>query len=358
MDKYLLQMVKGTNDNYEKTTIYKDGKVEIEIFKDGNTSKEEKNINFVNDLEMQLMNAYNIMVLIYDKDKNENCKINFNNHDFYSFDLYIDINLMIKNNKIKKLSVFDKYEKQKENLNSDNQVKEYIKALDEYEKEKNTIDISYINNDRFNNEREMITFKLNRSNDFKLGQSRFFSDTIDIADTVEIPKSLNFVGQLNLNDFAEYDANNLLPKNGILYFFESPSIVDGHFYQVGKVIYSNDMDLKRKTIKPLENDQNSILNLSVGNIDNAVEKFSDRYEEYNGNREYNSFSGEELNKIFGFYTDCQMSDEDIMKVSKKYVVLLQLGSDIYGEGVTTFLILEEDLKNNNFDNIVYKYVQS
>ena len=74
--------------------------------------------------------------------------------------------------------------------------------------------------------------------------------------------------------------------------------------------------------------------------------------------EYNSFKGEELNKIFGFYTDCQMDEEDIRKVSQKYIVLLQLGSDVYGEGVTSYLITEEDLKKKNFDNIIYTYVQS
>ena len=53
-----------------------------------------------------------------------------------------------------------------------------------------------------------------------------------------------------------------------------------------------------------------------------------------------------------------MNDIDIKKVSSKYVVLLQLGTDIYGEGVTTYLIEEDDLKNKNFNNVIYMYVQS
>lgn len=65
-----------------------------------------------------------------------------------------------------------------------------------------------------------------------------------------------------------------------------------------------------------------------------------------------------MNKLYGFYTDCQMNENDIKKVSKKYIVLLQLGTDIYGDDITTFLILEDDLRNKNFENIIYMYSQT
>lgn len=53
-----------------------------------------------------------------------------------------------------------------------------------------------------------------------------------------------------------------------------------------------------------------------------------------------------------------MNENDIKKVSKKYIVLLQLGTDIYGDDITTFLILEDDLRNKNFENIIYMYSQT
>jgi len=198
-------------------------------------------------------------------------------------------------------------------------------------------------------------FELEENSSFELGASRFFSDTIDIADDIEIPKALEFVGQLNLEELAPYHSNNLLPKSGILYFFQSPIFVEDHYYKHGKVIYSNNSNLKRKPIEVPKDNQEVYVNFSLNHIKSDIEKFDNRY---NGNMEYNSFKGEELNKIFGFYTDCQMDEEDIRKVSQKYIVLLQLGSDVYGEGVTSYLITEEDLKKKNFDNIIYTYVQS
>ncbi len=101
-----------------------------------------------------------------------------------------------------------------------------------------------------------------------------------------------------------------------------------------------------------------VLNFGLTNISKEIEDFQNRYSEYQGMKEYRSDASEDINKIFGFYTDCQMSDDEIKQVSEKYIVLLQLGSDIYGEGITTFLITENDLKNKNFNNIIYKYVQS
>lgn len=71
-----------------------------------------------------------------------------------------------------------------------------------------------------------------------------------------------------------------------------------------------------------------------------------------------SSENEKENKIFGIYSDPQLNELDILKVSNEYIILLQLGWDIYGEGVITFLIKETDLKNKNFNNIIYTYSQT
>ena len=152
------------------------------------------------------------------------------------------------------------------------------------------------------------------------------------------------------------DCSSDLCKDGMLYFFQSPFNIDNHYYDFGKVIYSDNMNLVRKNLSTINKDM--ILNYSLKDICNIKEKFSDRYYEDEGRTIYSGFKNQELNKIYGFYTDCQMQEEEIKKVSKKYIVLLQIGSELYGEGVTTFLITEEDLKNKNFNNIIYKYVQS
>lgn len=207
-------------------------------------------------------------------------------------------------------------------------------------------------------ERDIITFKLKENSTFKLGESRFFSDTIDLPNDIEIPEGLQFIGQINLSEISKYDALGLLPKTGMLYFFQSSLEVTNHYNEFGKVIYSENMDLKRKSIDINKSNEFMVRNFSLENINKSTEKFQDRYVEYDGFVEYDYFKGEELNKIYGFYSSCQMEDEDIIKVSNRYIVLLQLGADIYGEGVTTFMISEEDLKNKNFDNIIFTYVQS
>lgn len=356
MNDVLLEMVKQFGENYEKIVVYLNGNVEMEVVKNKNIVKETKTITIVEELVKELNDSFDILMKMYGNDKNENFKVSFNNHEFYNYDFYLDINLMVKFNQFRKLSVHKKYKEEKKKNIIANQIEEKIKILDSYENMKNEIDISNISNTNFfNNERTIVQFELKENSSFKLGESRFFSDTIDIADDVEIPKGLEFVGQLNLAELAAYNNSNSLPKNGILYFFQSPVFVENHYYEHGKVIYSNYPNLTRKSIEITEDNQDIYVNFSLNNIKNNVENFNDRYRE---NKDYDSFKGEEVNKIFGFYTDCQMDEEDIIKVSQKYIVLLQLGTDIYGEGVITYLITEEDLKNKNFDNIIYTYVQS
>ncbi len=356
MPTILLEMLKTSNESYEKTIVYENGKVEMEIFRRGVLSKEESTIDFANELKEQLLAAYDMMVMMYQDKQDMTYKVSFNNYAFYSLDLYLDIHLMIKFQCLKKLSIFEKYEKEKRKLEEEKKLTENIKKLDAYEKEKQEIDISSIDSHDFlEDERNIISFRLEESEDFKLGESRFFSDTIDLPDGLEIPELLDFVGQINLEELAPYDTENLLPKEGMLYFFQNPYLPD-HSYEFGKVIYTSDNSLTRKKVNV--SDKDMILNLSLKEIHNTVEKFSDRYEEYNGKLEYSSFKGSDLNKIYGFFNDCQMLEEEIKKISQKYTVLLQLGSDIYGEGVTTFLILKEDLQNRNFQNIIYIYNQS
>lgn len=353
----LLVLVKTFNSDIEKTTIYKDGKVETEISKNEIKNNQCTHIDIANDIEKKLQEAEEILNIMCTEKKDDRYRVIYNNQTYYSFDLFLDIHLMIKHNQIKNLAVLSQYEKQKETKQKDKESKNNKKVLDEMEKNKKEIEIeNVVEKDLKNEERKIISFQLEETNKFSLGQSRFFSNTVDIADSIEIPELLEFVGQLNLSEFAQYDSKNLLPKNGMLYFFQSPLFYEGNSYNFGKVIYSNNMDLKSKQVK--NNYSGDFLNLAVTNITSSSEKFGTRYKEEEGTLEYDPFEGDNINKIYGFYTDCQMMEEEIIKVSEKYIVLLQLGSDIYGEGTTTFLITEEDLKNNNFDNIIYQYVQS
>lgn len=340
-------LFKSTNVGYEIITINENGNVEYKT----NNSNDKKivHIDFFNDLKNELDDAFEKMIHVYNNEKSDIFCVRYRNHDFYSIDLYVDITMMLNHNKLKRLSVYDKYKKMKEK--SDTTI-----FLDELEKNKNIIDVANVES-TLNNERNMISFNLIRKDEFQVGETRFFSDTIDVNKDMELPEHLKFVGQLNLNEISKYDLNNLLPKDGMLYFYISPQFYNDKYYNFGKVIYvslNDNLIRKRITIAKTE----TIDNFGICDIKNCNEKFSDRYELKDGEEVYLPFEGEELNKIFGFYTDCQMDDDDIKKISNKYIVLLQLGSQIYGEGVTTFLITKEDLKSKNFDNVIYQYSQT
>lgn len=347
-------LFKSINDEYEITTINEDGTVEFK--KTNLDDKKIINIDFFDDLKEALNDVFEKMKYVYDKEKNSMFCVRYRNHDFYSFDLYMDIMLMLKHNKLKKLSIYEKYDKM---IKMSEEAKEKLSIqaiLDELEKKKNKIDLKNTSSTIID-ERNIISFDLIHKSNFQIGETRFFSEDIDISEDVEFPKFLEFVGQINLEEMSKYDENNLLPKKGMLYFYQSPLSYNDKHYVFGKVVYDPlSENLVRKKITISENEQKQ--SFGIINIMNCDEKFSDRYRIENGEEIYSFFDGEELNKIFGFYTDCQMDEEDIKRVSNKYIILLQLGSQIYGEGVTTFLITEEDLKNRNFDNVIYKYVQS
>lgn len=350
----IIVLFKSINDGYEITSVKEDGNVEIK--KSNSNDKKIIHIDFMKDLKQVLDDAFEKMKYVYDKEKNNMFCVRYRNHDFYSFDLYMDIIIMLKHNKIKKLSIYEKYEQM---IKTSKETKEKLTIqaiLDELEKKKNKIDLNDISSTIID-ERNIISFDLIHKSNFQIGETRFFSEDIDINESIEFPNYLEFVGQINLEEISKYDENNLLPKKGMLYFYQSPLSYNDKYYVFGKVVYDpSSENMVRKKITISENEQKQ--SFGITNIKNRNEKFSDRYRIENGKEIYSFFEGEELNKIFGFYTDCQMNEENIKRVSNKYIILLQLGSQIYGEGVTTFLITEKDLKNKNFDNVIYQYVQS
>lgn len=101
-------LFKSTGDGYEITTIKENGNVE---YKSNSSDKKIVHIDFFNDLVNELNDAFEKMQYVYDNEKSETFCVRYRNYDFYSFDLYLDIILMIRNNKLKKLSVYEKYKK-------------------------------------------------------------------------------------------------------------------------------------------------------------------------------------------------------------------------------------------------------
>ena len=165
---------------------------------------------------------------------------------------------------------------------------------------------------------------------------------------------MRLLAQIKLSDICEYDIENKLPKKGYLYFFQAP-IVDNYVYTFGKVVYSENENVKRRKLN-LPDDGLEV-NLYVSKI-NKVNESLDDYTVYDFISKGVNCETEKVNKIFGVYCTYN-SDKDICnKVTNNYEILLRIGSILYGEGVTTFLIKPEDLKNLNFDNVIFDYDQT
>ena len=195
-------LFKSTGEGYEITTINENGDVEYK--KSNSSDKKIVHIDFFNDLVNELNDAFEKMQYVYDNEKSETFCVRYRNYDFYSFDLYLDIILMIRNNKLKKLSVYEKYKE----LEKTQEKQNISTILNKLENEKNIIDIIDVDS-TLNDERNIILFDLINKNEFRVGETRFFSNTVDVNENVEIPEYLIFVGQINLEEVSKYDINKL-----------------------------------------------------------------------------------------------------------------------------------------------------
>ena len=379
-DKVLFTIKKMLESGYEMAVVYESGHVDFEVLKNGDVSKSSKEITIVSELKQQFENAESYMLKIYSSKAPSHYpmyEICYHDNLFYDFDFYVELNVMIKYDQVKKFRVFSDYEKLKKQVIDDkvqrgrNDIRRrHVDIIDGYVKNREVVDISNVSihlEDYKKMERKIISFELEEVSDFALGQSRFLSDVIDISSDVSdkidvLIDCLQFVGQVNLADIKKFDIYHLFPDKGILYFFAASSVLDVSSYfrslgeNYGVAVYGNGENLKRKRIELTEHDKNmSLVNYSVVNVKNDCEKGENWFDD-KGN--YNEFYHGELNKIYGFYQAYQMEEEDIFKISDQYVVLLQLGSDVYGEGVMTYLIREDDLRNQRFDKVIYTYSQT
>ena len=346
-----MKMINGANIKYIE--IYDDGKV---VFNKNEDNKKTINldpiINYIENISLE-----NIKKSFLDK----YCEIKYKDNIYNCLKIYSDLEIMIRTDKV--LDVInndnlkvrkDNEEKKKNNQKRIDMIHDAISVLDRYEETKIELNPYCLEEKKLSASKNIISFNLMKKDIFELGESRILSNTIDIADSVNYPKELEFFGQINLEEFSKYDKNKLLPSSGHLYFFDGPSMndVNNKCYQFGKVIYSNDDNLVRKEV--LVFSENLVKNFKIFNIKDEFEVYKDRIID----GEFNNFIGEEKNKIYGYYTDPQMDEDEIKLVSENYIVLLQIGSELYGEGITTFLIKEEDLKNRIFDNVIYTYSQT
>jgi len=213
--------------------------------------------------------------------------------------------------------------------------------------------------------------------DIPLGKSRYGGPIVDLPDGVIYPEDMRFAGQLDLAEISKYDQESRLPKSGQLIFFSD--IVEDKC----QVIYADvaNEQLKRSIVEHEENFWDGVL---IENIASGTESWSDHYRELNegdlecndcgedfrtcgcdsdynefepeqitaDNKVWDDFAGFKQSKMFGFFTHCQWSKEEIEEeLSPNKVVLLQIGENGFNdEGVFLVLIKEDALKNRDFSS--------
>jgi|GEM_PF-3219330 len=360
MDNICLEISKNTITGIEKAVLYSNGNYIKTI---NEKLEKEGTISFVDELMTELINKASDLLALYPNKDITNImplftvKINYNGFEAEykdCFDLYLDINLILRNGEMRKLSVEKILKDKEDQKNKEELEKEYQQWIEETQIQfpymSSRIDKDY--NKDFDKQsysilkmdlEEMLSKKTN------VGDSRVFGEIIDIPELFEIPKHYKFFAQINLAECTKYDVNDLLPKKGYLYFFNNDEA------NACKVMYVEDTIIKRVDV---ESNWDSDYCLKIVSFKKDIEKTASRYE----NNEWDGFAGEELSKIYGIYTDCQMNENNIKEITNDYIILLQIGSldfnEICLEGVTTYLIKKEDLINRNFDKVIYNYSQT
>lgn len=196
-----------------------------------------------------------------------------------------------------------------------------------------------------------------------IGQSRYGGPVIDLPVGIEHPENLRFAAQLDLAVFSPFDKSGLLPKKGQLIFFAD--IMTG----AGKIFYADVAnDQLVRIIK--EHEDNFYAGVLVDEVFADTESWEERLrepededEEEYANKDgliWDDFAGSDMSKIFGIYTHCQYSEEEITEITfSDKIVLLQVGENGFNDtGVFSVTIPREDLKNLNFDNCEFVWGQS
>jgi hypothetical protein len=196
-------------------------------------------------------------------------------------------------------------------------------------------------------------YKLYSEITIPIGASRVGGPVVDLPDSIKYPEGYFFMAQLDMTEISQYDENGFLPKTGFLYFFVR------HYGEDGKVFYtSEDKSKLKRVIK--EHDDWYFFGRLVKNLNKTKETIKQRYEKIDGEVKWDYFSGEDISKLYGIYTNCQANEKDIINKmrNQKELLLLQIGSNFFGEGAHEVFIDAADLLKHDFSKCIFEYNQS
>jgi len=222
-----------------------------------------------------------------------------------------------------------------------------------------------------------------------IGKSRYGGAVVDFPKnrTYPDPEKWNFMAQINLVEFKPHDKNNLLPKEGHLFFFMELDT------EKGKTLFfeGNNDDLERKfitepddiwgTLEIITNirsenqkwesnyqtlDKEDLKcpicnksNIMDCNCDITGMFWHDRADIIEKKYIWDDSQNTCTSKMFGIYADVQCVEKEIEEITfSDKIVLFQVGEDINDEGIFSVLIGKEDLKKRDFKNCEYRWSQT
>ena len=186
-----------------------------------------------------------------------------------------------------------------------------------------------------------------------LHKSRIGGSVVDLPSDIEFPEGMSFVAQLNCEEISKCDKLDLLPKKGFIYIFTKN-------LDEGVVIYSDTEVSKLKRVIKQDAYWYSFGQL-IETVESQTELLSQRFYKEDEEIQWSCIAGEDITKIYGIYTNCQLSESEIAAVTDDAdnILLLQIGTD-YKEngGAQSIYIRKEDLLDLNFSKCKFGYSSS
>lgn len=189
------------------------------------------------------------------------------------------------------------------------------------------------------------------------GHSRYGGPVVDLPPGVAYPEGLRFAAQLDLTQVAPHDPSGLLPTSGQLYFFADLILEQG-------LVFYADVPNEQLLRTVQEHEDNFFEGRLIGRFFADTETLAERYgpgedddpDDWPG---WNDFAGSKKSKLFGIYTHCQLSEEEIKDITfSNDVLLLQVGEDFNDEGVLSVLIARDALRRRDFSGCRFAWGQS
>jgi len=200
-----------------------------------------------------------------------------------------------------------------------------------------------------------IILKFDETDDELIGKSKWWGDP-DLPEDWEYPEMtdengdtypLLFLCQIRCADLAKFDTENLLPHEGMLYFFAAvEDYLDDYEFGFSSPFFHNYGEWDNRTFKVLYSP-------TTDNLSPVGVMWDD--EPLNLAADAITFSTDEDED---FYLLGYPDDPEVMEQNPGYINLLQVGEEdrwslrFVDCGILNFLIKPEDLANRNFDDVI------